>query len=141
MEVCPTHAIDEDGFHRERCLRNWMLTGKSVPEELRGKMGNRFLGCDECQRCCPHNPPPEGAADDPLSLSALLSDTKNIAETLKPLIGANVSIPNRVLSQACLLAGCSGDKGLLDLLKELTKHPSPVVAEHAAWAAEKLKNL
>lgn len=139
MEVCPTHAIDGEGFHRERCLRNWMMSGKPVPEEIRGKMGNRLIGCDECQRCCPHNPPPEAQAGETIPLASLLTDTKNAAEALRPIIGANLTITNRLLGHACLLAGCSGDAELAEILDELAQHPSPTVAEHAAWAAEQLR--
>lgn len=141
MEACPTGAIDEEGFHREKCLRNWMMSGKPVPVEIREKMGNRLIGCDECQRCCPHNPPPEGKAGETVPLNALLSATKATAEALWPVIGANLTIPNRVLSQACMIAGCSHDASLLPILHELAQHPSPTVKEHAAWAAEKLKDV
>ena len=70
IDACPSHAIDGDGYHRERCLRNWMLSGQSVPEEFRAAMGNRLLGCDECQRCCPHNPPPEGDSTPAMPLAS-----------------------------------------------------------------------
>ena len=139
MEICPTHAIDEEGFRRARCLRNWMMSGKPVPVEIREKMGNRLIGCDQCQRCCPHNPPPEAQAGETVPLVSLLSDTKNTAEALRTIIGANLTITNRVLGQACLMAGCSCDAQLLAILDGLARHPSPTVAEHAAWAAEKLR--
>jgi len=134
MDACPTRAIDEQGYHRERCLRNWQLTGAPVPEELRSAMGNRLLGCDECQRCCPHNPAPQGEAVAPVSLSVLLDRTKESCGALRERIGTNLAIPNRVLAQVCLLAGNSGDELLADSLRALTQHPSPLVREHAAWA-------
>ena len=31
MAACPNHAIDEAGFHREKCIRNWMMSGKPIP--------------------------------------------------------------------------------------------------------------
>lgn len=141
MEACPTGAIDEEGFHREKCLRNWMMSGKPVPVEIREKMGNRLIGCDECQRCCPHNPPPEADAGETVSLNALLSEPKGTAEALRPVIGANLTITNRILSQVCLMSGSSHDGSLLPVLHELAQHPSPTVKEHAAWAAEKLKDV
>lgn len=140
VAVCPGHAIDEDGFHRERCLRNWMFSGKPVPMPLRSAMGNRLIGCDECQRCCPHNPPsPDTIFADNADLHELLTDTKQACEKLKPLIGVNLALPNRVLAQACLIAGNTGDPVWIPILEPLTKHPSPVVAEHAAWAIEQLQ--
>ena len=138
MEACLTGAIGEEGFHRERCLRNWMMSGKPVPEEARA-MGNRLIGCDDCQRCCPRNPAPAGESRAPVPLAALLEQTAGCCEELREVIGANLSIPNRVLGQACLIAGCSGRGELLPALERLMEHPSETVRIHAAWAAERLR--
>lgn len=138
--ACPTNALEGGVFHRERCLRNWMFSGQIVPEAVREQMGNRLIGCDVCQLVCPHNAVPVTADASALSLQELLSSPKAAAQSLRSRIGANLAIPNRVLSQSCILAGCSGDKTLLPLVEALRNHPSPVVAEHAAWAAEKLNN-
>ena len=139
MTACPTGAIDENGYHREKCLRNWMLTGKPVPPELRIAMGNRLLGCDECQRCCPHNPPPSGATQPLVPLTELLARPKEASAMLRERIGANLALPNRVLAQACLLAGCQGREDLVDTLQALAAHPSETVREHAAWAEKQIR--
>lgn len=138
--ACPANALEGGVFHRDRCLRNWMLSGQPVPVEVRELMGNRLLGCDDCQRCCPHNPAPKGKAEVPISLHETLESAKQLAERLKPLIGANLSIPNRLLAQACLNAGCSGDTSLIPLLEPLIIHPSAVVREHASWAISQLRS-
>ena len=138
LEACPTGAISEAGFHREKCLRNWMMSGKPVPEAARG-MGNRLIGCDECQRCCPKNPAPAGETHATVPLAALLEGTAETCEALREQIGANLSIPNRVLGQACLIAGCSGCRELLPALERLREHPSETVRTHAAWAVERLQ--
>ncbi len=138
MQACPTGAIDEEGYHREKCLRNWMMSGKPIPEDMR-HMGNRLLGCDSCQRCCPHQIEPSGESNAPISLKELLQNPKETTMALRPIIGSNMAITNRVLGQACLVAGCSGDQSLLPLLKNLEKHPSPLVAEHASWAVQQLE--
>ena len=137
-KACPTGALEGGVFHRERCLRSWMFVGKVVPENLRNKMDTMLLGCDVCQKVCPHNPPTQRACEDALPLESLLSAPGEMTEALRDLIGANIAIPNRVLAQACLLAGCSGDQALLPLLTPLTEHPSPVVREHASWAVAEL---
>ena len=135
---CPSGAIDDEGFHRERCLRNWQLGGKPVPEALRPLMGDRLVGCEECQRCCPANAAPTRATAPLLPLEAILADPKAACASLKDLIGANLALPNRVLAQACLIAGCSGRQDLLPLLRPLREHPSPMVREQAAWALAQL---
>ena len=141
MAACPNHAIDEEGFHREKCIRNWMLSGKPVPEDVRKAMGSRLIGCDECQRCCPHNRRPEGQTSAGVPLRELLTDPKGVCERLRPLIGANLTIPNRLLSQACIMAGNAGRTDLTDELTALGEHPSQTVREHAAWALEKMNRV
>ena len=54
------------------------------------------------------------------------------------MIGANLALPNRVLAQACLLAGSQGRAELLDALRSLAAHPSETVREHAAWAIDEI---
>ena len=136
--ACPTGAIGEEGFHRERCLRNWMMSGKPVPTEARA-MGNRLIGCDDCQRCCPKNPVPKGEAHVAVPLEDLLADPGAACAMLRERIGANLSIPNRVLSQACLIAGSTRREDLKPLLAALADHPSETVREHASWALEQMK--
>lgn len=139
MEACPTGAITPDGFVVENCLRYWMLSGKPVPEPMRRAMDNRLVGCDTCQRCCPHNPPATGEAGDSVSIERLLTEPKQMAEELRDVIGANLTLPNRLLAQACLLAGNSARQELLPAVEELMQHPSPVVREHASWAVNELR--
>lgn len=141
MDACPTHALDENGFHREKCIRNWMLGSQSVPEVMRAAMGNRLIGCDECQRCCPHNPAPAGEPHAAVDLLQLLTQPSGGAALLKPLIGANLAIRNRMLAQACLIAGNSEDAAYLPALVMLTEHPSPLVKDAAVWAAKQLERL
>ena len=139
LEACPTGAIGPDGFRRERCLRNWMMSGKPVPVGARA-MGNRLIGCDDCQRCCPKNPEPTGEPHAAVPLEELLANTGEACAALKERIGANLSIPNRVLGQACLIAGSTGRRDLRVRLEALAEHPSETVREHAAWALEQMKS-
>ena len=137
--ACPTNALEGGVFHRERCLRNWQMCGQPIPENLREKMGNRLIGCDECQRACPHNVPAKGEMLQAVDVGNLLRTPKAASLDLRPQIGVNLTIPNRVLGQACLIAGCSGSKEYLPLLESLCEHPSAVVADHAKWAVNQLK--
>lgn len=141
MEACPTAAIAEDGFHVERCIRYWMLSGKVSPELVRSAMGNRLIGCDECQRCCPYNHQPMAQTGGAVPLLRLLTEPKAMSEELKDVIGVNLTLPNRLLAQSCLIAGNSGRKDLLPVLNELKAHPSEAVRKHAEWAAENIEKL
>jgi len=139
MEVCPAGAITEEGFVRERCLRFWQLSGKPAPEALRPLMGNRLIGCDDCQRCCPHNTAPRADAAPAFPLERLLASPGEAAADLAGQIGANLALPNRLLTQACLIAANTARTDLLPCLARLREHPSAAVAESAAWAVEALR--
>ena len=138
--ACPTNALEGGVFHRERCLRNWQVSGQIYPEDVREKMGNRLIGCDECQRCCPHNLVAEGeTAPIPVLLEDILNNPKASAVELRKYIGATITMFNRVLGGACIVAGCTGRIDLLPRLLELTESPSEAVATHARWAVEQIK--
>ena len=62
-------------------------------------------------------------------------------ERFATLYGRNYAIRNRVIAQALLTAANSGDAAFLPQITALENSPSPVVAEHACWAATKLKDL
>ncbi len=145
MFSCPTGAIREDGFVRERCLRNYMLSGKAVPEEYRpyygtanGAMG--IIGCDICQRVCPYNAQIEKKRSqaDEFTLPELLMCNSSTLDLFGTLYGRNYAIKNRVIAQALLAAGNSGDNALLTCITPLKESQSAAVAEHAAWAERKL---
>ena len=138
--ACPTNALEGGVFHRERCLRNWQVSGQIYPENVREKMGNRLIGCDECQRCCPHNRMPEGETHPiPVPLEDILNNPKAAAIELRKYIGATITMFNRVLGGACIVAGCTGRSDLLPRLLELTESPSEAVKAHAEWAVEQIK--
>ena len=138
--VCPTNALEGGVFHRERCLRNWQVSGQIYPEEVREHMGNRLIGCDECQRCCPHNRAPEGETHPiPVALEEILDHPKQAAVELRKYIGATITMFNRLLGGACIVAGCTGRTDLLHRLMELTESPSVAVANHAKWAVEQIR--
>lgn len=140
IDACPNQAIDEEGFHREKCIRNWMMSGKPIPMDVRETMGSRLIGCDECQRCCPHNASPKGEQHPSIPLERLLEEPKEACQQLRAEIGVNLSIPNRVLSQVCVMAGSAGRQDLLAQLETLENHPSPTVQEHARWAVQAIRN-
>ncbi len=134
-ESCPSGAIGPEGFLREKCLRFWMLNGQLPPPEIREKMGNRLLGCDVCERCCPMNPKGSGEATV-IPLAGLLRG--EAAEGLKVLIGANYARPNRLLIQGCLLAASLKREDLRPELEALTGAASPGVRAAAEAALRSL---
>lgn len=58
VQACPTGALDNEGAaDASRCLSCLLIEDHSeqLPDWVRDKAGNRVVGCDECQLCCPHN--------------------------------------------------------------------------------------
>jgi epoxyqueuosine reductase QueG len=56
VDACPTGALDSSyKLNRVKCMRNYMLEGISVPEDIKPFMEDRLLGCDICQQACPKN--------------------------------------------------------------------------------------
>lgn len=145
VRACPTNALEDGVFHRERCIRSWQMSGQPIPEEIRHCMSNTLIGCDVCQRVCPHNPPPKGEAHPGIDLKRVLTAHKDVAHDLRGTIGVNLAYGNRVLAQGCLIAGCCHREDLIPQLEQileaqmLLEHPSAAVVEHALWALEQIK--
>ena len=140
-DACPTGAIG-DTFTSDRCLRWHMFSGEVVPEEFRAAMGNKLIGCDICQKVCPNNqggPEIAPAVTEPFLHGLLLRSEKTVLDVIALALGKNYARDERVLAQAAIVAGNSGDPKLLPLLAALDEHPSEAVREHARWAHEVLR--
>ncbi|MCZ6643744.1 MAG: tRNA epoxyqueuosine(34) reductase QueG [Gammaproteobacteria bacterium] len=57
INVCPTNAIvGPKQLDARRCISYLTIELKgAIPEPLRGPVGNRIFGCDDCQLFCPWN--------------------------------------------------------------------------------------
>lgn len=143
VDACPTGALDgRGGLDPARCLRAFQLRGETAPEEMREKQGVRFLGCEICQRVCPRNaavsplPPP---CPETFALEKLLRFEGETRERARAILGANYARLRRVLAQALIAAGNSGETSLLPLVEALRGHEAPAIAAHADWACARLR--
>ncbi|MBR5382349.1 MAG: hypothetical protein IK133_00865 [Clostridia bacterium] len=144
--ACPTGAITEHGFIKERCIRFHMLSGKPMPEEYRELIGtlpgvHAILGCEVCQRACPANSENGLSSEEeaPYKLGDYLVMSDDTLAGFAERYGRNYANRNRILAQAALAAGNSGDPSLIPLLERLLDSSSETVAEHARWAIGRLK--
>ena len=145
-KACPTGAITEHGFVRERCVRYYMLSGKPMPKDMRPLIGaedgvRAIVGCDICQRVCPANADAEANrtdADD-FTLNELLTCDKQTLKRFAALYGGNYANRSRILAQAVLAAANTGDTAYLPQLKALENSPSVLVSEHARWGLQKFE--
>jgi epoxyqueuosine reductase len=149
MDACPTGALPRPGvLDARRCISYQTIENRGIiPRELRTGIGTRIYGCDICLDVCPWNRFARTAR------SVLLAARGEIAEIplrelleLTPARFAEVfrgTAIKRVklaglLRNACVVAGNSGDEGLLEPLARLAAHASPVVRVHAVWAVFQL---
>ncbi len=136
LNSCPTGAISNSGFvDPNRCLR-FVSELKQIPEEYESKLGNRLLGCDECQKACPHNRIAKTDAPFAYPLEKLL---KGDLGDLPELIGTNLARKTRMICKACVLAANNDRKDLLPLLRELEKTTDANISAAAHRAAERLE--
>jgi epoxyqueuosine reductase len=110
-------------------------------------MGNRVFGCDDCLAVCPWNK--FAAAATELRFAAQpATDNPPLADLLalddaafrQRFAGTPVKRTgrNRVVRNALIAAGNSGDKSLLRLITPLLGDDSPLVRAMAIWAAKRL---
>lgn len=58
VKACPSGALSGDGtVDASRCLSCLLIENHDdeLPAWVGGVIGNRVVGCDSCQLCCPHN--------------------------------------------------------------------------------------
>ncbi|MDO4573404.1 MAG: 4Fe-4S double cluster binding domain-containing protein, partial [Clostridia bacterium] len=138
QRACPAEAIDETGYHFQKCLRAHM--GKErMPDWVMEKMRS-MLGCDICQQVCPCNAGLEcvPAMPEAFSLERLLKN--DIREALE-LVGFNQKSGGRLLAHAAVLAANLNRYDLLPLLEPLCSDPREAVRAAAEYAISRLHNL
>ncbi|MGE5584627.1 MAG: epoxyqueuosine reductase [Bacillota bacterium] len=152
VSACPTGAIMPGGaIDLRRCVRAYMDSGEVVPLELREAYGTSILGCEACQRVCPRNAKALQeavplAAEDPevFSLAGLFCDDegqrRERLERMAVAIGTNYARERRVLTDAAIAVGNSGDPGLAVAVARGLGHLQAPVRAHSAWAIGRLRS-
>jgi epoxyqueuosine reductase len=148
--ACPTDAFPSPYVvDARRCISYLTIEHKGpIPEELRPGIGNRIYGCDDCLAVCPWNKFADSAAANRAFVGR--------AELAAPELGDLLALDdagfreifsgspikrigrNRMVRNAAIAAGNSGDKRLMHRLQPLLSDEDPVVAEAAAWAIGRL---
>jgi epoxyqueuosine reductase len=150
LEACPTDAFPAPGtVDARRCISYQTIENKgAIPRELRPGIGQRIYGCDVCLEVCPWN---RFAREGRRLLLAARHDLADlpIRDILELTPERFATVFRRtpikrlklagLLRNACVVAGNSGDVSLLPQLVPLaTRHESPLVRAHAAWAIFRL---
>ncbi|WP_106638578.1 tRNA epoxyqueuosine(34) reductase QueG [Allosphingosinicella vermicomposti] len=149
--ACPTNAFPAPyRLDARKCISYLTIEHKGpIPEEFRTAIGNRIYGCDDCLAVCPWNrfasaahthkafaPRAELTAPDLASLLDLDDGGFRQVFSGSPIkrIGRN-----RMVRNAAIAAGNSGEMRLIPALDRLTGDDDPVVVEAARWALDQLR--
>ncbi len=148
--VCPTDAFPEPyKVDARRCISYLTIENKGpIPLEFRKAIGNHIYGCDDCLAACPWNKFAEAAAAN----RAFLPRAELVAPSLSSLLALDDASFRQVFSgspikrigrdrmvrNAAIAAGNSGDPSLVPTLEPLLDDPNDFVAEAAGWALEQL---
>lgn len=150
VQACPTGAIVAPFELDARLCISYLtieLRG-SIPVELRPAIGNRIFGCDDCLAVCPWNRFAQTGhlmrefyrsdLEGPDLLELLNLDDQEFRRRFAttPLARAKLSGLRR---NVCVALGNVGDARCRPALEKAARDPDPVVAEHALWALQRLR--
>ena len=147
---CKNAALNRTGrVELQNCIRHYMPAKRYVPEPIREKVGNRFIGCTDCREICPQNSripyvePPEDLLEACYIPSLLDTGHINYSKhlnTLKSYLGTNEIRPARLLKPAIIVAGNAADKKYLDILNSIKENSTDEeLKEYASWAISKIE--
>ena len=148
--ACPTQAFPAPyRLDARRCISYLTIEHDGpIPHELRRGIGNRVYGCDDCLAVCPWNKFAETAH----AHRAFLPRAELVAPSLTDLLALDdagfrqvfAGSPikrigrGRIVRNAAIAAGNSGDVGFRPMLERLSKDETPMVADAASWALDEL---
>jgi epoxyqueuosine reductase len=149
ITACPTQAIvGPFQLDARRCISYLTIENKGpIPIEFREAIGSRVYGCDACLEVCPWN---RFATEGRMMRAAFQPDLES--PDLLELAGLDeAGFKNRfagtpllrtkrrgLVRNVCVVLGNVGNSDALPILERLTRDPEPLVAEHAAWARDKI---
>jgi epoxyqueuosine reductase len=150
QRACPTNAFPAPyRLDARRCISYLTIEHKGpIPEDLRPGIGNHVYGCDDCLTVCPWNKFAAAAA----AHRAFLPRAELVAPQLADLLDLDdagfremfAGSPvkrigrGRMVRNAAIAAGNSGDPALRPALQRLVGDDDPVVADAARWALARL---
>lgn len=148
LDACPTGALVAPyTLDARRCLSYLTIEHReALPLRLRPLLADRVFGCDICQEVCPWNRRFARRADESafrphrptLDLPSLLQlDPDTFRARFRD---TSLWRPRRagLLRNAAVVLGNLGDPAALPALEAARSDPQPLIAEHAAWAIERL---
>ncbi len=148
--ACPTDAFPAPyRLDARRCISYLTIEHKGpIPHEFRRAIGNRIYGCDDCLAVCPWNKFAQSAAANlafaPRAelVAPALADLLALDDTGFRAVFSGSPIKrigrDRMVRNAAIAAGNSGDARLATPLEALREDASEIVREAAQWALAEL---
>ncbi|MBV9643033.1 MAG: tRNA epoxyqueuosine(34) reductase QueG [Verrucomicrobia bacterium] len=151
IDICPTRAITLPyQLNARRCISYLTIENKGpIPVEFRSAIGDRIYGCDDCLEVCPWNRFAKETRETKFQLPArleiltlgqlaLLNDDEFRAlfrdSPVKRIKRA------QFVRNVCVALGNVGTREDGSVLMRLASDPDPLIAEHACWALEQIRN-
>ena len=151
LDVCPTNAFPAPyRLDATRCISYLTIEHHGpIPHDLRPLMGNRIYGCDDCLAVCPWNRFAHATPHDKLRARAdltapRLSELAALDDAGFRTMFSGSPIKrigrDRFVRNVLIAIGNSGDLALHPIAAHLSGDASPVVAEAASWACDRLSS-
>ncbi len=148
IEVCPTNAIVAPYQVDARlCISYLTIELKGpIPEDLRGKLGNRIYGCDDCQFVCPWNKFAQTTKEADFTprekltnrhLLELFAWTENdFLNNTEGTAIRRIGYESWLRNIAVALGNAKNTTGVVEALQNKKLSVSPLVQEHIDWAIQ-----
>jgi epoxyqueuosine reductase len=149
LDICPTNAFPAPyQLDARRCIAYLTIEHKGhIAPEFRVAIGNRVFGCDDCAAVCPWNKFASAATEikyaaRPETDNPPLAELLALDDAAFRLRFAGTPIKrtgrDRIVRNALIAAGNSGDRSLLRHIEPLLGDGSPLVRAMAVWALRRL---
>jgi epoxyqueuosine reductase len=147
LDICPTRAFPAPyQLDARRCISYLTIEHRGpVDPELRGLMGNRIYGCDDCLAVCPWNKFAVAAREvgyQPKVGLPELADLAGLDDAAFRVRFAGSPIKrigrDRFVRNVLYAIGNSAMAALRPVAERLAADPDPAVAEAAVWAMARL---
>jgi epoxyqueuosine reductase len=149
IEACPTNAFvpagDSYAIDARRCIAYFTVELRGpIPEEFRAGLGPHVFGCDICQDVCPWNSrAPVADSFEDVSAALPLEECARMSEQEFQERFRNSALARPkyrgFLRNVAVAMGNSGRERFRLPLQRLAGHPDAMVAEHARWALDHIK--
>ena len=148
LDICPTAAFPAPyRLDARRCISYLTIEHKGpVDAELRGLMGNRIYGCDDCLAVCPWNKFAVAASEigyQPRVGAPVLAELAALDDAgfRARFSGSPVKRigRDRFVRNVLYAIGNSAEPALAGVAQGLIADADPAVADAAVWAVERLR--